>query len=68
MPIAYEATISCNAEKCKTADLTSDPRESGYDAATEVETKAHADGWEHLAKLYWCPLHIPNTLQKRLGD
>lgn len=61
MPLAYEATISCNAENCKTANITGDPHPTPAVAQTDALGKANADGWDFLARLYWCPKHRPNS-------
>ena len=60
MPLNYEATISCNKEKCKTDNLTSDPWGREADAVTDVENMADISGWkcEDLhAGIYFCPEH-----------
>ena len=63
MPLSYEATISCNNDKCKTVNLTSDPYSNPGDAQTDAHGKALADDWEYesspgrLPKAYWCPAH-----------
>ncbi len=61
--LTYEATISCNKEKCKTDNLTSDPYKLFLDAARDISTKAINDGWECESvsdEIYWCPQHLPN--------
>ncbi len=58
MPMSHEVTISCNKDKCKTTNLTSDPWDRSVDAVTDVESKALVAGWkceDVHARIYLCP-------------